>query len=137
LGCYFDGENHIRGNYWCRDFFNLLFIVSEIDFAMMTTLNRCSLGRAILRTLERTLLSHFSERICLFCGRIVLITEKSSEASVLRKSVIVVGHILNKEVISVGDMQSMSSIGALLGPKEAIVSIFGRTDLGMIVLFPI
>jgi leader peptidase (prepilin peptidase)/N-methyltransferase len=118
-------------------FFGLLIVASGIDFATMTIPDRCTIGGAVLGVLGSVLLSHFSKGNYIFCGGIVSIRGMLLGSSVLLWIAVFAELILNKEAIGFGDVKLMGCIGAFLGTKGAIFSIFGGTCLGMITLFPI
>ncbi|MDR0418296.1 MAG: prepilin peptidase [Puniceicoccales bacterium] len=118
-------------------FLGLLIITSGIDFATMTIPDRCTIGGAVLGILGSILLSHFSKGNYIFFGGIASIHGMLFGSSILLWIAIFAELVLNKEAIGFGDVKLMGCIGAFLGTKGAIFSIFGGTCLGMVTLFPV
>ncbi|MDR2812194.1 MAG: prepilin peptidase [Puniceicoccales bacterium] len=118
-------------------FFGLLIVASGIDFATMTIPDRCTVGGAILGILGGVLLSHFSRGNYIFCGGIASIRGMLLGSSILLWIAVFAELVLNKEAVGFGDVKLMGCIGAFLGTKGAIFSIFGGTCLGMVTLFPV
>jgi leader peptidase (prepilin peptidase)/N-methyltransferase len=118
-------------------FFGLLIIASGIDFLTMTIPDRCTIGGAILGILGSVLLAHFSKGNYIFCGGIVSLRGMLLGSSILLWIAVFAEFILNREAIGFGDVKLMGCIGAFLGTRGAIFSIFGGTCLGMVTIFPI
>ncbi|MDR0741091.1 MAG: prepilin peptidase, partial [Puniceicoccales bacterium] len=118
-------------------FFGLLIIASGIDFATMTIPDRCTIGGAVLGILGSVLLSHFSRGNYIFCGGMTSIRGMLLGSSVLLWIAVFAELVFNREAIGFGDVKLMGCIGAFLGTKGAIFSIFGGTCLGMVTLLPL
>jgi leader peptidase (prepilin peptidase)/N-methyltransferase len=118
-------------------FFGLLIIASGIDFATMEIPDRCTIGGAILGILGSVVLAHFSKGNYIYFGGIAAIKGMLLGSSILLWIAIFAEIILNKEAIGFGDVKLMGCIGAFLGTKGAVFSIFGGSCLGMVTIFPL
>ncbi|MDR2807170.1 MAG: prepilin peptidase [Puniceicoccales bacterium] len=118
-------------------FFGLLIIASGIDFAMMMIPDRCTIGGAILGVLGSIILSHFSKGNYIFLGGLASIRAMLLGSSILLWIAIFAELWLKKEAIGFGDVKLMGCIGAFIGTKGAIFSIFGGTCLGIVTLLPL
>ncbi|MDR1590736.1 MAG: prepilin peptidase [Puniceicoccales bacterium] len=118
-------------------FFGLLIVASGIDWVTMTIPDFCTVGGAILGILGGVFLAHFSSGNYIFCGGIASIRGMLLGSSILLWIAVFAEFVLNKEAIGFGDVKLMGCIGAFLGTRGAIFSIFGGTCLGMVTLLPI
>jgi leader peptidase (prepilin peptidase)/N-methyltransferase len=118
-------------------FFGLLIVASGIDFASMTIPDRCTIGGAILGIAGSIFLAHFSKGNYIFMGAMSSIRGMLLGSSILLWIAIFAELVLNKEAIGFGDVKLMGCIGAFVGTKGAIFSIFGGTCLGMVTIFPL
>jgi leader peptidase (prepilin peptidase)/N-methyltransferase len=103
----------------------------------MTIPDRCTIGGANLGIFGSVLLSHFSRGNYIFCGGIASIRGMLLGSSTLLWIAVLAELILNREAIGFGDVKLMGCIGAFLGTKGAIFSIFGGTCLVMVTLLPL
>ena len=118
-------------------FFGILIISSGIDFATMMIPDRFSIGGTILGILGTMVLSHYVRGNYIFCGGLSAITGMLLGSSVLLWIAIYSETILQKETVGFGDVKLMGCIGAFIGTKGAIFSIFGGALLGIVLILPV
>ncbi|MDR2201004.1 MAG: prepilin peptidase [Puniceicoccales bacterium] len=118
-------------------FLGLLIIASGIDFATMTIPDRCTIGGAVLGILGNVLLAHFSRGNYIFFGAMASLKGMLLGSSILLWIAIFSEFLLKKETMGFGDIKLMGCIGAFLGIKGAIFSIFGGTCLGIVTILPL
>ncbi|MDR1435292.1 MAG: prepilin peptidase [Puniceicoccales bacterium] len=118
-------------------FLGLLIVASGIDFATMMIPDRCTIGGAILGILGSVFLAHFSTGNYIYFGAIASLRAMLLGSSILLWISVFAELVLNKEAIGFGDVKLMGCIGAFIGTRGAIFSIFGGTCLGMVAIFPL
>lgn len=118
-------------------FLSLLIVASGIDFATMMIPDRCSIGGSLFGVLGSAILAHYVHSDYIFLGIFESIKGMLLGSSVLLWIAILSELVLKKETVGLGDVKLMGCIGAFLGTKGAIFSIFGGATLGLITIFPI
>jgi leader peptidase (prepilin peptidase)/N-methyltransferase len=122
----------VHGTFW-----GLLIVASGIDFATMMIPDRFTIGGAILGILGSVFLAHFSKGNYIFFGGIASLKGMLLGSSIFLWMAVFAELVLNKEAIGFGDVKLMGCIGAFIGTKGAIFSIFGGTCLGMVTILPL